>query len=62
MAIDFEKVKEAISTPEGAQTFFTDIANALQVLVHLLSKLFKVVAVKPRYAIEDDELYAEIEE
>lgn len=58
MSIDFDKVKEAISTPDGAKTFFTDIANALQVLVDLIGKLFKAIAVKPRYAIEDDELYA----
>lgn len=60
MSINFDKIKETISTPEGAQTFFTDIANALQVLVDLISKLFKAIAVKPRYAIEDDELYTDI--
>lgn len=55
MSIDFDKIKEAISTPEGAETFFTDIANALQVLIDLIGKLFKAIAVKPAYAIPADD-------
>ena len=58
MAIDFDKIKEAISTDEGMKTFFTDIANALQVLVDLLGKLFNAFAIKPKYADPDDDLYA----
>jgi hypothetical protein len=56
--MDFTKIQEAISTPEGAKNFFTDIANALQVLIHLLNKLFKAFAILPKYADPADELYA----
>jgi len=56
--IDFEKVKEAIGDTEGATKFFTDIANALQVLVDLIGKLFKAFGIKPKYADPEDELYA----
>ncbi len=58
MSIDFDKIKEAISTEDGMNTFFKDIANALQVLVDLLGKLFKAFAIKPKYADENDDLYA----
>jgi len=56
--IDFEKIKAALADEGSAKTFLTDIANALQVLVDLLGKLFKAFAIKPKYADPDDELYA----
>jgi len=58
MSIDFDKVKTAIENEDGMKTFFTDIANALQVLVDLLGKLFKAFAIKPKYADPEDDLYA----
>jgi len=56
--LDFDKIKEAISDTDKATTFFTDIANALQVLVDLIGKLFKAFGIKPKYADPEDKLYA----
>ena len=59
MSINMDKIKETLSTEEGAKGFFTDITNALQVLFDLIGKLFKAFAIKPKYADTEDDLYYE---
>ena len=56
--MDFDKIKEAISTEEGMAGFFKDIANELYSLVTLIGRLFKAFAIKPKYADPEDDLYA----